>query len=949
MPIISTIVSAAAAAFTAVSGFVGSVTAAFSAGGFLAGGTVAGFVARAALSIGLSMGLNAFAGQNSRKRGATAEPAANNQTLQIGGNIPRQVAFGRVGTKGQLSHVWAHGAGSAYLTQVFVLSDGRIGGLTGLWLGDKKLTLRPLTPTHGEHQRFDTAEHDSPNFDIRIFDGRDGQAGAHSYLESVGAVGTPGQADAYAAADRGAGVAYAVVTVWQFNSRWSGIPDWTFEIDGYRCYDPRFDSTAGGSGPMRWDDRATWAASSNPAVQIYNYLRGIVAEGQVVMGMEVPAFDLQNDLFMAAASICDEPVALAAGGVEARYVASLIVTADEGEHRNALAPLVQAMAGYLVEKVGQFGVIAGAAQVPVASISDQDLVWTRGARYSGKLSRQSRANEVHGQFIDTAAAWQPNSYAPVKDAGALANDGERLAQQLDLPAVPSPTQAFRIAKARLRESRRQATADIEVGYHFLWLEIGDWITWSSERYGFTKTFRVVGWGRNADDTTALSLREVGAEIYSHTAADEVPFLPPGTGPLDAPLLSTPQGFAVQADVAPGTNRPIIICTWNAITDVRVVAVIIEYRPVGTLDSTRVRDDTPLDGRYVIDQPATGPEYEYRAQLRTEPPRPVFWTNWVRLQIDPASVSIPSLMPDVVDAFADIQAQVRQIRANINALAQHAGEIGAGTRLNVIDVTERVGGAEASISQTVETLATLDAAFAAFETVVETRFNSAESSIVTNATGLSTLNSAFGSYQTVVNTRLDSAESSISANSTGLSTLNSAFGSFQTTVNTRLNAAEADISTNATGLSTLDSAFGSFQTTVNTRLGSNSANISSVMEALARGNLVTARALTGVSTTSGSLLAAGNLEIATATNNSVAEAIIRLMVRVGAATPVEAGMIIHAIANGAFAAGDIEFKADRVRFTPTTPTGGRMVLELLNNRIDVYDASNVLRVRMGKLT
>ncbi len=348
---------------------------------------------------------------------------------------------------------------------------------------------------------------------------------------SLGTVGSEGQADALYAGDRGAGVAYAVVTIWQFNNRWSGIPDWTFEIDGYRCYDPRFDSTAGGSGPMRWEDRETWTTSSNPAVQVYNYLRGIVAEGQVVMGMEVPAFDLQHDLFMQAAAICDETVTLLEGGTETRYVSSLIVTADEGEHRNAIAPIVQAMAGYLVEKVGQFGVIAGAAQVPVVNITDQDLVWTRGTRYSGKLSRQSRANEVHGQFVDTKAAWQPNSYAPVKDAGAAANDGERLAQQLDLPAVPSPTQAFRIAKARLRESRRQSSADIELGYHLLWLEIGDWIVWTSAKYGFTKTFRIVGWGRNADDTTAVSLREVGNEIYSIRLPTRSPIARPARHPV----------------------------------------------------------------------------------------------------------------------------------------------------------------------------------------------------------------------------------------------------------------------------------------------------------------------------------------------------------------------------------------------------------------------------------
>jgi hypothetical protein len=825
MPIISAIVSAATAAYTAVS-------AAFAAGGIFASGTALGFVARAALSIGLSMGLNAFAGQNNRKRGAQAEPAANNQTLQIGGNIPRQVAFGKVGTKGQLSHVWAHGPGNAYLTQIFVLSDGRIGGLTGVWLGDKKLTLRALEPTHNEHQRFDTVEHDAPHLEIRVFDGRDGQLGAHSYLYSVASVGSPGEADALYEPDRGAGVAYVVVTIWQYNNRWSGIPDWTWEIDGYRCYDPRFDTTAGGSGPMRWEDRETWTTSSNPAVQIYNYLRGIVAEGEVVMGMEVPVFDLQHDLFRQAASICDETVTLLEGGTEARYVSSLIVTADEGEHRNAIAPLVQAMAGYLVEKVGQFGVIAGAAQVPVVSITDQDLVWTRGARYSGKLSRQSRANEVHGQFVDTSAAWQPNSYAPVKDAGAAANDGERLAQQLDLPAVPSPTQAFRIAKARLRESRRQASADIEVGYHLLWLEIGDWIIYASEKYGFTKTFRIVGWGRNADDSTALSLREVGNEIYSHTAADEEPYQSPGTTPGEPALLSTPQAFTVQADVAPDTSRPIVICSWTPITDTRVIAMIIEYRQVGTLNATRLRDDTPLDGRYVIDQPAVGVEYEYRAQLRTEPPRPVFWTNWVRI------AAIPDPIVELEELFALARAAIAAIAA-----------IGEGSIRDTIkklnDQVERLAADAATEAGNayekrelikVQLEGAFNQAFAAIEEERITRVSETEA--------LASITTALASQLTDVETGLTGAAAALTSLTTTVNiqgeTLTSQSAAL-TSLGSRLTDAEGNISGTATavsGLTTTVSSQGgaitsiaSSLTALNTAVDGNSATLTTYGESI----------------------------------------------------------------------------------------------------------------------
>lgn len=248
------------------------------------------------------------------------------------------------------------------------------------------------------------------------------------------------------------------------------------------------------------------------------------------------------------------------------------------------------------------------------------------------------------------------------------------------------------------------------------------------------------------------------------------------------------------------------------------------------------------------------------------------------------VSIPDLLPDVVNAFADIQAQLRQIRANINALAQHAIEGVSYNQETVVDLRSEVGEVEASVVQTAQTLASLDTAFA----------------------------------------------------------------EFQTDIGTRVGEAEADIESTATALSTLNSSFGSFQTSVNARLGDNTANISSVMEALATGDLVSARSLTGVTATSGSLLATGNLQITTATSNSVAEAIIRLMVKVGAASPVEAGMIIHAASNGTFSAGDVEFKANRVRFTPVTTSGARVEISPTTG-FSVFNASGLKVVELGLLS
>jgi hypothetical protein len=713
VPIVSGLIAAGQAA-------VAGITAAFSAGGIFAAGTAGGIIARAALQVGLGVGLSALSRSTQRKSAAPQSATVATSQVEVGGDIPRQVAFGRIGVKGHLTHIWAHGAAgnpSNYLTQIHVLSDGWIGGLVAVWIAGKRYELRSLTPTHTELARYDTAEKPAPFFEIRFYDGRPGQGSPSAFLASLGITDFP-------STSRGAGVAYAVTTLLNFNSYWSGAPDLVYEIDGYRCYDPRLDDTAGGSGPMRWDQPATFASTENPALHAYNYLRGIQCEGQVFIGPEVPGYDLPTDWYIAAANISDESVPLDGGGSEKRYRASLVISADETDHRSAIAPLVQAMAGALFERTGELLLVAGAAQAPVATITDDDIVVGAPFRWSASRPRDERANEVHGQFIDPAAGWQPNSYPAVKSASALAEDGERLAVPFDARAVTSQTQAQRVALIELRRSRRQRNADLTVARRLLRLEIGDWIQWNSAVAVRSGLYRIEDWSRQADDTTRLTLRGVDNAIYSWSTADEQPFQPPSGGTTPPAGISTVSGFVVQEDVAPGTGRPIAVASWTPITDERVKAVIIEYRPVGTVLATRLRDDSPLDGQFVIDQPATGANYEYRATIVTEPPRPTTWTGWVTLQIDNVgSVAIENLL---ADARALLQRQTdatTALRTRLNALAHATNESIVGRELKLIDLKEELQDAKAEITQTAELFAANDAAFAALTTTVTARLGS----------------------------------------------------------------------------------------------------------------------------------------------------------------------------------------------------------------------------------
>ncbi len=652
------------------------------------------------------------------------------------------------------------------------------------------------------------------------------------------------------------------------------------------------------------------------------------------MGLELADYDVLADHFIVAANICDEAVPLDAGGSEPRYRASALLTAQDGDHRAALAPLIQAMAGYLIERNGSFGLLAGAAQLPVETITDGDIVWDRGVKWSGSRSRTERTNEVHGQFVDPSAGWQANSYPSITSAVYSAEDGERLAVSLDLGSVTSVTQAQRIARARMRETRRQASATLTVGMHLLWLEAGDWLRWDSARFGANRLYRVVSRDLNPDDTVTLALREVGNEIYSWSAADEQPYAPPATLPGEGPLPSTVTGFAVQPDVieAPdGSTRPVLNVMWDPIADTRVKAVIIEYRPIGRVAASRVRDDSPGDGLYVLDQPPTGLDYEFRASIATVPARPVSWTPWVQL----TALDQARWLPDVTDIMARFRSEIEWGPVLMPDLASLMWN----TTMSAVSADTK---AEASIRRVEEVNVTQTEARATFATQVSTRFAATEGQVTLLQQSVSTIEGTTATLATQVE-----------ATSEGLTTLSATVSTVQTAV-TGLTGTVAthtqQIAANASGIGNLLGTVTS-QGLAIVDLQSNKATVTYANEINAKANGASAGGQIVMTAEAGAGGATSRIRLrASATQGGVLS---------------DAGMLIEA-GNG----GQISFIAGKFIFVdpsgnnPVSPffyangvwvmngaivirsgtTGER--IEISNQNIKVYDANNVLRVALG---
>ncbi|WP_342640944.1 phage tail tip fiber protein [Rhodoligotrophos ferricapiens] len=712
--------------------------------------TIASAAITAAIGIGMSVGLSALS--NALLGPKKQTPGGGQYDLQVGSDVPRTIPIGLVSSKGHIVYwnVWNDNNDRAQL--VFALADWECEGLEYVYVNGEKFELNLNSEGDGK------AEYVVDGYDGRIvlrwYSGRMDQA---ANGELVARANPPGR---WTANDRLAGICYVHAELRHAPEVFpGGIPELVFVFKGAKLYDIRKDSTAGGTGSHRWNDVSTWEWSDNPAVAEYCYRRGFWRGSELVLGMGVGPYDLLTDYYIAAANVCDETVS-EGNGTAKRYACSAILTADV-EHRTAITAFTQAMAGYSYEKAGTFGPIAGAAQVPVADIVEDDLALGYVTKWRAKRSRSELLNAVFGTYTDPENQWGSTAYEPIRDETWQAQDGgERLASEFDIDSVISPYQARRIAEIRLRETRMQATGEITVGQRFMFLEPGDWIRFTN-RQGGERTYRIARRRENEDRTITLQIGETSPWVYGIGAQ---PNPTPGTVLPNGPNpLTTVQNVQLQADTvigAEGQTRPALHVTWTPPDDPGVDSVIIEYRIQGQPATMTHRDDTPEDGEAWITQDVlAGTDYEVRVTITTTPPRVTTWTPWIAIQTTNQYVVLEAVQAqqaigDLRDFLDELQSQIGQdqtgdystglrrelledMEATVLAIVgdyqsdltvskeRRKAELGLLQEVSLVYV--RVGKTEASILQEALARADGDSALATLLSVVEAKADQATAS------------------------------------------------------------------------------------------------------------------------------------------------------------------------------------------------------------------------------
>lgn len=691
------------AAATAAFGAAAAGTAAFT---FVSAATAAGLQ----IATGIAVSLIAKATSGSSDAGSNFSVQGK---LQSGGDVPRSINFGWSATAGSSVYHNTFGDAGTYFTHVIALGDAPIRELREVFPDGSG----PVTLLDGEA----LASYGSPVAEYRkggrdhlwlkFYDGT--QTVADSFL-----TGTVSSAEFPYGSDRvGVGVPYVIAT-----SRapersdgdeqpiFNGFPKFKFATYGLKLYDISRDSTAGGSGSHRWDNPATWGGDGDflPPVQIYNILRGISVGGAWLYGLQgVSAARLPQANWVAQ---INKSRTLIGGpdGDEATYRSGGEVQVG-AQINTAIDAMLTACQGRLVESGGSYKIFVGAADAPVMSFTDDDILSSEEQSFSPFFGLSDSINGVAATYPNPAEAWVSKPAPSLfRDDLEVLDGDRRLMASVALDMVPYAGQVQRLMKSAVAEARRARRHTLTMGPEFWPLTPGNVVSWTSERNGYiSKWFRVDGVVDKANLDVILDITEVDPADYDwDQGADYTPVID-GSIELVGPVPLPMTGWAVYPDTIFDQNskarRPSIRVAYaSGLAD--VLSVRVQVRTSGeTLPffDGEVPYGTPW-ATQISAQLTAATDYEVRGIFIRESGSLSAWSSWLSVTTDNIRLTSEDFSDAVNETRISAMQQIAELSEYLNSLGSTVANQDASNRE---EIKAKFGKAAALVVQ--ESLARAD--------------------------------------------------------------------------------------------------------------------------------------------------------------------------------------------------------------------------------------------------
>jgi len=477
-----------------------------------------------------------------------------------GATEPSQVVYGQVRKGGTVTFIESTGGNNKILHQIIVLANHEVEEIGDIYLNDEIVTMSNEDVTSEPYNGF-----------LKIYKHR----GNQTTKESNFANSTKDLSDTLIAETSvgddfvGKGIAYLYCRfTYDQDAYTNGIPNITAVVKGKKVV-----KTVNGvaQAPV-YTNNAAWV--------IRDYLTS-------EYGLDDDSID--NATFEAAAVVADKTDVLSDGSPQ--YVVDGVVSLNQSIV-DVLKQMMTSCAGTLFWGAGQWKLYAGAFITPTKTLTLDDL--RSGISLDTKVSTRDNFNKVTGTFIDKSQDWVSADYPPVESALFLADDnGIETAVDLPLPFTTNSFAAQRLAKQTLYRSREQMSLSADFGLNALDVEVGDFIKFRNERYGWgsgsEKTFEVTGWRLNPDPENLdlrvnLQLRESSEAAFGFGVSDEQEILSNNTTLLkyyEVPSI----GLTVSQEYREVNENVVnvIVVQVNSADIERVDSVILKYKK--TSDAT----------------------------------------------------------------------------------------------------------------------------------------------------------------------------------------------------------------------------------------------------------------------------------------------------------------------------------------------------------------------------
>jgi hypothetical protein len=515
-----------------------------------------------------------FSSQDEAK-GVTVNKDSNNNPIPVVYG-KRQVGLTRV-------FVESSGSDNQYLYVAGVLCEGGGAGITAIdevYVDDKLVT-------------FDGALSDGTirgvsSGDTNFYKGGESLISIQGFfgLDNQSASSLLDETTNWTSDHKLSGLAYVALRFKWNQDAFNGLPEVRVTVRGKKIYDPRLDSTKGGSGSHRQDTASTWAYSANSSLVLLDYLRNT----RYGKGLPNDAFETNYDSFKTSANTCDTQVTPYSGATSDinLFETNAVIDSEKKVLENVRELLVPMRAIFNYTQ-GKYKVIiegSGSSQLLLTKDNVVSEVKLQGE------SKSEKYNRVIGTFTNPEKDYQSDtvSYPPFDDsaldpadqhATMLSDDNNTLLERsFDMLQVTSPYQAEEICENILKRSRNNLKAEVTVTSEALNLSIGDIVTATYDTAGFSaKPFRVMSLAINSDSTVTLGLEEHQDNFYTWEEKGEAPTIAdtvlPNPFSVSAPASVTLGDQLIQ--YSDGVVITALDCTIGASPDNFVDYYQVEYK------------------------------------------------------------------------------------------------------------------------------------------------------------------------------------------------------------------------------------------------------------------------------------------------------------------------------------------------------------------------------------